>query len=234
MKRIAIITARGGSKRIPRKNIKEFLGKPIISYSIAAALESNLFDEVMVSTEDREIAEIAISYGAKVPFYRSKETADDFAATADVLKEVIEEYQKRGAHFDWLCCIYPTAPFVTAEKLRACMERVLRENGDALIPIVKFSYPPQRCFVIDGERGLKFKWPENANQRSQDLEALYHDAGQFYFAKVDRFLATGTLLLNKTLSYILNEMEVHDIDNMEDWNIAELKYRHLLEIKKEN
>lgn len=231
MKRIAIITARGGSKRIPRKNIKEFLGKPIISYSIAAALESNLFDEVMVSTEDREIAEIAISYGAKVPFYRSKETADDFAATADVLKEVIDEYQKRGAHFDWLCCIYPTAPFVTAEKLRACMERVLRENGDALIPVVKFSYPPQRCFVIDGERGLKFKWPENANQRSQDLEALYHDAGQFYFAKINRFLESGTLVFGRTFPYLLDEMEVQDIDCQEDWDIAELKYQCM--VKKE-
>lgn len=225
MSSIAIITARGGSKRIPRKNIKDFLGKPIIAYSIQAALESKIFDEVMVSTDDKEIADIAISYGAKVPFFRSEKTADDYAGTADVLKEVLEEYVKLGKNFDWMCCIYPTAPFVTANKLVECMKKVQGNNANALIPVVKFSYPPQRSFILNEKKILEYKWSEHINKRSQDLEVFYHDAGQCYFVKVDKFLECNCLVPQNTMPYVVSELEVQDIDNEDDWKIAEIKYR---------
>ena len=148
LRMVAIITARGGSKRIPRKNIKDFLGKPILSYPIEAAIQSNLFDEVMVSTEDLEIAAIAQHYGAKVPFYRSMQTANDFATTAEVLIEVIKEYEKMGKSFEWACCLYPTAPFVTANKLLKAWALLQSTDADALTPVASFSYPPQRSFKI--------------------------------------------------------------------------------------
>lgn len=224
MSRIAIITARGGSKRIPRKNSKEFCGQPILAYSIQAALESKLFDEVMVSTDDQEIARIALAYGAKVPFYRSEKTADDYATTADVLQEVLAEYKKIGKEFEWLCCIYPTAPFVTTAKLQAAFADLQVSGADALIPVVKFSYPPQRCFVIENNK-LAYKWPEYIKARSQDLESFYHDAGQFYFIKTSIFEKQLTLVPESTLPYLLDEMEVQDIDTIDDWTVAELKYQ---------
>lgn len=224
---LAIITARGGSKRIPRKNIKFFLGKPMIAYSIQSAFASKLFSEIMVSTEDKEIAKISYEYGAKVPFYRSERTADDFATTADVLCEVLECYKKKGRIFEWICCLYPTAPFVTAEKLVESWNVVKNSNANALTPVVEFSYPPQRSFNIDNGEYLKYNWPENMNKRSQDLEPFYHDVGQFYFLKVDEFLKTKSLLLDKTIPYIIKETEMQDIDNEEDWQLAEIKYKYL-------
>ena len=171
MRKIAIITARGGSKRIPRKNIRPFLGKPIMAYSIEAALQSNIFDEVMVSTEDEEIAALARRYGAKVPFYRSEKTSGDFAGTNDVLLEVLEEYEKRGEHFELGCCIYPTAPFVTAEKLTEAVGKLEAADADTLIPVVEFSYPPKRAMVIrDGM--LQFGDLRYIDSRSQDLDLL--------------------------------------------------------------
>ena len=149
MRRIAIITARGGSKRIPRKNIKEFCGKPILAYSIEAALASGLFDTVMVSTDDEEIAGIAKEYGAEVPFYRSEATSNDFATTNDVLLEVLAEYEKRGEQYDVACCIYPTAPFVTSEKLKDATKRLEDSDADTIIPVVAFSYPPQRAMIVE-------------------------------------------------------------------------------------
>lgn len=222
--KIAVITARGGSKRIPRKNIKEFCGKPILAYSIEAALNSGIFDEIMISTEDDEIAKIAQSYGAAFPFRRSEKTAGDHAMTIDVMLEVVEEYKKIGKEPDTICCIYPTAPFVTAEKLIKADELMKETNADAVIPVVKFSFPPQRCFIINGNY-MKYKWPENELKRSQDLEPFYHDAGQFYLLKTDIMKEEHTLVPNKTAPFILDEMEVQDIDNMDDWNIAEIKYK---------
>ena len=224
MKRLAIITARGGSKRIPRKNIKPFLGKPILAYSIEAAVASGLFDEVMVSTEDEEIAEIAKQYGAKVPFYRSEKTAGDFATTNDVLLEVIDEYEKRGQLFDMACCIYPTAPFVTAEKIKDAMGQLERSDADTLIPVVQFSYPPQRAMVIRNGQ-LEFKYLEYIDSRSQDLEKEYHDVGQFYCFKVPAYKENKKLMLGSILPYVVDEMEVQDIDNESDWKIAEIKYQ---------
>ena len=179
MDRIAIITARGGSKRIPKKNIKSFCGKPIIVYSIEAALESGRFDEVMVSTESREIAEIAKEAGAQVPFFRSEETSNDYATTAEVLLEVLKEYKIRGKEFKVGCCIYPTAPFVTSEKLIEGLRILEKEAADTVLPVVPFSFPPQRCLKIQ-EHVLSPVYPEYMNARSQDLEKWYHDCGQFY------------------------------------------------------
>lgn len=225
---VAIITARGGSKRIPRKNIKEFCGKPIIAYSIEAALNSGIFDEVMVSTDDEEIARIAENYGAEVPFLRSAEKADDHAPTIEVIKEVLEEYKKLGEEFDYACCIYPTAPFITSEKLKTAFETLKSSGKDALVPVVKFSFPPQRCFVIEDE-SLKYKWPENEFARSQDLEPFYHDAGQFYFQKTKTLIEGHSLVPASTAPFIVDDMEVQDIDTFDDWNIAEIKYRKMIE-----
>lgn len=222
---LCIITARGGSKRIPRKNIKEFCGKPIIAYSIQAALDSGLFSEVMVSTDDDEIASVARKFGASVPFMRSAKNSDDFATTGDVLKEVLGEYKKLGREFSNFACIYPTAPFVSAKRLKEAFEILRQKNASSLTPVVKFSFPPQRAFVLrDGY--LSYKEPQNAPKRSQDLEPLYHDAGQFYFYNTKDFLS-GT---NKGwVPLILSELEVQDIDNLEDWELAQIKYRLLNE-----
>lgn len=224
MSSIAIITARGGSKRIPRKNIKEFCGKPILAYSIEAAKDSGLFDRVMVSTEDEEIAEVARHYGAEIPFFRSESTSGDFATTNDVLLEVLAEYAKRGERFELACCIYPTAPFVTAEKLKCAVEKLLASDADTLIPVVQFSYPPQRAMIVRQGR-LVFEYPQYLDSRSQDLEPHYHDAGQFYVFRTEAFLRNKRLMVGNILPFEVSEMEVQDIDNESDWEIAEIKYR---------
>ena len=225
--KVAVITARGGSKLIPNKNIRHFCGKPILAYSIEAALQSGIFDEVMISTEDDEIAKIAQDYGAAFPFRRSEETAGDHAMTIDVMTEVVESYQKIGVRPEMVCCIYPTAPFVTAEKLKKAYTAFAESGAQALIPIVKFSFPPQRCFVVDGEY-VKFKWKEYELTRSQDLEPYYHDAGQFYMLRTDAMMEQRTMLPERTIPLICDEMEVQDIDNLEDWKIAEIKYQTMI------
>lgn len=226
MSKLAIITARGGSKRIPRKNIKPFLGKPIMNYSIEAALNSGVFDTVMVSTDDEEIAQIARAAGAEVPFMRSEETANDFATTAQVVEEVLAEYAKRGKYFDELCVIYPTAPFLTTKALQEAMQLLEGESAESVMPVVRFSFPPQRCVVIREGR-LVPKWPECMPMRSQDLEPYYHDCGQFYCAKVKSFKEQGSLITKNTIPFLQDEMNVQDIDTMEDWEIAEMKYQIL-------
>lgn len=221
---LAVITARGGSKRIPRKNIKEFCGKPIIAYSIQAALESGIFDEVMVSTDDEEIAQIAKKYGAKVPFLRSEKNSGDMAMTHEVVMEVLRQYEQAGRKFDMACCIYPTAPFLTAERLKESMEKIKESQADGVVPVVRYSFPPQRCFVI-ADGFVQYKWPENRLRRSQDLEPYYHDCGQFYLLRVQPFLEEKSMVLARTAPLIMDEMEVQDIDTEEDWNIAEMKYQ---------
>ena len=221
---LAVITARGGSKRIPRKNIKLFCGKPIIEYSIEAALDSGVFQEVMVSTDDEEIARIAKNAGAMVPFLRSKENSGDMAMTHEVLIEVLRQYQEQGIQFDKVCCIYPTAPFLTAEKLQESMEKLEQAQADGVVPVVRYSFPPQRCFVM--EAGLvEYKWPENRLKRSQDLDPWYHDCGQFYLMRVEPFLQQKSMVLQKTVPVIMDEIEVQDIDTLEDWRLAEVKYK---------
>jgi len=230
MNAVAIITARGGSKRIPRKNVKDFLGKPILLYSIEAALNSGIFEEVMVSTEDEEIAELAKKAGAVVPFMRGTENANDFATTTDVLLEVLSEYEKRGKRFEFGCCIYPTAPFVTAEKLKEGMERLMASDSDTLMPVVPFSFPPQRGMVIRDEK-LQFVQPEHALTRSQDLEHWYHDVGQFYCFRTENFKRNKILTVGNVLPFVVSELEVQDIDTISDWKIAEMKYEAMVEKK---
>lgn len=223
-KSLAIITARGGSKRIPKKNIKEFCGKPIIQYSIEAAKSSGIFDEIMVSTDDPEIKKVAEACGGKVPFMRSEATSNDMAMTHEVVLEVLEEYKKRGQEFEYVCCIYPTAPFITGEKLKESRDKLEKTGADGVVPVVAYSFPPQRCFVIrDGK--VQFQWPENRLVRSQDLEKWYHDCGQYYFMRVDSFLIKQMLIMEHTVPMIVEEMDVQDIDNYEDWELAELKYK---------
>lgn len=224
MSGVAIITARGGSKRIPRKNIRPFLGVPIIKYSIDAALGAGCFDEVMVSTDDDEIAAIARSCGAAVPFMRSAATADDHADTASVLIEVIDEYRARGRDFETLCGIYPTAPFVTARKLSDAMALLASSGAHAVLPVTRFSYPIQRSLKIEQGR-LFMNWPENYFARSQDLQPMFHDCGQFYCLRSAALRKEKKYLPEVTVPFELPDSEVQDIDTLEDWKIAEIKYQ---------
>lgn len=224
MSSVAIITARGGSKRIPKKNIKLFCGKPIIAYSIEAALQSGCFDTVMVSTDSEEIASIAKKYGAHVPFLRSTTTSNDYATTADVLCEVIHEYELRGQYYDTLCCIYPTAPFITADKLEMAIKMYHDIGGDSLIPVVRYSFPPQRAMLIrDGF--LKYQYPQYERSRSQDLEPIYHDCGQFYICSTSMLLKRKSLIGDRLIPFEIPEEEVQDIDTLSDWVLAETKYK---------
>lgn len=224
LRSVAIITARGGSKRIPRKNIKPFLARPILEYSIAAAQQAELFQEIMVSTDDEEIAQVAKRAGASVPFFRSENTSNDFATTADVIEEVLTSYERTGMCFHTACCIYPTAPFVTANAIRTAMMLLEQEQADCVIPVVKFSFPPQRGVVVKEGR-LSPKWPENMAKRSQDLEPLYHDCGQFYCLNVESFRRQKTIWMENAVPFIQDEKYVQDIDTPEDWEIAEMKYQ---------
>ena len=237
MSKVAIITARGGSKRIPGKNVKEFCGRPIISYSIQAALESALFDEVMVSTDSMEIADIARRYGAVIPFLRSAATSDDYAVMAEVLQEVLNRYETQGKTFDTMCCIYPTAPFVTGIKLQKAYDVFEKARAEMLESVVPFSYPHQRSLFLQKDF-LVYNFPEYVRARSQDLEPWYHDAGQFYFYNTEAFLKSmkedgeqGGYSL-KCVPFMLTELEVQDIDNPVDWELAEAKYRLLQKLDK--
>lgn len=227
MKPIAIITARGGSKRIPSKNIKDFCGKPIISYSIEAAINSGIFDEVMVSTDSDEIAKIALEYGATVPFMRSKENSNDYSDTTDVLNEVLDCYSELGKHYEEFCCIYPTAPFITAKKIIDSYKLLKNDEVYNVVPMVAFSFPPQRGMIV--ENGLTVPAdPAHINMRSQDLEEIIHDSGQFYWCKTKEFKKNGNILFNHTKPFIVSELEVQDIDNYSDWLLAEIKYKNML------
>lgn len=221
---LAIIPARGGSQRIPRKNIKPFLGKPIILYSIEAAKEAKIFLEIMVSTDDAEIADIAKKCGATVPFMRSPETADDHASLASVVKEALTRYAKRGIEFDAFCCILATAPLIRKEQLRNTF-RVLEETQvSGIVPVVQFDFPPQRAFRITNDK-LSMIWPEHRLTRSQDLEPHFHDAGMFYWCRTDTFQKVPTLYPQGALPLLLQAHEAQDIDTLDDWSLAELKYR---------
>jgi pseudaminic acid cytidylyltransferase len=224
---IAIIPARGGSKRIPNKNMRDFLGKPIISYSIKAALESSLFNKVIVSTDSNEIAAIAKQYGASVPFMRSAENSGDYSTTADVISEVLSKLIESGESYDAVCCIYPTAPFVTAEKLIESYTLLNSGNYDSVLPVCAFSYPIQRSLKLNERGQATWMYPQFENARSQDLEKSFHDAGQFYWMKTASFIKEKKIVSNNTGAIILDELEVQDIDNEADWKLAELKYQRL-------
>jgi N-acylneuraminate cytidylyltransferase len=225
MKNLAIIPARGGSKRIPRKNILPFIGKPIIAYSIQAALDSGLFEEVMVSTDDEEIAEVAIRYGAKVPFLRSSENANDYAGIADVIVEVVQKYQSMGEDIENICCIFSTAPLISPTRIAEAYHKLIEEKYDSVCPIVAFSYPILRGLEFNEKNQLQMIWPEYLQARSQDLKPAYHDSGSFYWAKTDALIEQKTLFCKNGNAIILPETEVQDIDNETDWKLAELKYQ---------
>ena len=221
MARLAIIPARGGSKRIPRKNIKNFHGKPIIAYSIEAALKSGLFDEVMVSTDDVEIKNISLELGAKVPFLRSENTSNDTATTLEVIREVLESYKKEDRTFDEVCCIYPTAPLMKSSHLTAGLD-LLENEIASVFPVVPFSFPILRSLKLDEDNFVSMNWPEYSHTRSQDLPAAYHDAGQWYWLRPE--LISNSLYSDNSKVIILSEMEVQDIDNESDWKMAEVKW----------
>lgn len=224
MKTLCLIPARGGSKRLPRKNIRSFLGKPIIAYAIRAALDSGLFDEVMVSTDDEEIAAKAKEYGARVPFYRSPENADDHATTLDVVREVLGRYP---TDFDRVCCLYATAPFIQPSHLRAAAQLLDESGADCVFPVLRYGFPVQRSVVLDAAGRVRMRQPEYQTARSQDLEPVFHDAGQFYFFRPAPVLAAGRLWTDDTRALELPETEAHDIDTETDWQLAEMKYRLL-------
>jgi pseudaminic acid cytidylyltransferase len=224
MKRLAIIPARGGSKRIPKKNMRDFHGQPIIGYAIQLALKSNLFDEVFVSTDDEEIAAYALDQGAHVPVLRTAKNSDDYATTSDVLEEVLMYYHKLGIEPSMCCCIYPTAPLLVETDLIEALEVFTTGTFDTLISAVAFDFPIQRAFKRTASGTVELIQPEKITTRSQDLETCYHDAGAFYFFHAAKFLSTKNLWEGKVGSYLLPETRVQDIDTETDWQMAELKY----------
>lgn len=225
MKALCIIPARGGSKRIPRKNVRLFAGRPIIGYPIEAALQSGCFDEVMVSTDDAEIATIARECGATVPFLRSVENSTDHAGSNDVFAEVLQRYAAAGRTFEFACGIYPTAALLTPARLREGFERLRSdETLTTVLPVQRFSFPIQRAVALRGGRLAMFQ-PEHFKSRSQDLEPAYHDGGQWYWLRVEAFLRTRELMGPSCAALVLSEREAQDIDNEDDWTLAELKYQ---------
>jgi pseudaminic acid cytidylyltransferase len=228
MRSIAIIPARVGSKRIPGKNIRDFLGKTVISYSIEAALHSGLFDEVMVSTDDQTIADIAVINGAQVPFIRSGENSSDEAGTEDVVREVLLKYQELGKSFDFVCCIYPVNPFLTPEILQNSFSKIIDGNFNNVFPVIRFSSPIQRALIIKPGDRIGMREPQFLNSRSQELEPCFHDAGMFYLMKTIPFLNTGLLWDTNTGFIEVSELAAQDIDNESDWKLAELKFKMLL------
>lgn len=226
IKTLAVIPARGGSKRIPRKNIRPFIDKPIILYSIDAVLKARLFDEVMVSTDDLEIADLSRAHGAQIPFLRSAETSDDHSTISDVLGEVLERYESRGKRFENICVVYPAAPFVTTARIKQGFELLCGGHYDAVFYVVRYCHPTQRALTIDGGR-LSFIHPENASKRSQDLEPTFHDAGQLFWITRRAFVREKSVFVENIGAVELPEREAHDIDTLDDWELAELKYRSL-------
>ena len=231
MSNLCIIPARGGSKRIPRKNIRDFCGKPIIAYSIEAALKSEIFDEVMVSTEDEEIAEVARKHGASVPFMRSAETASDFAITANVLDEVLQKYDELGQNFKVMSCLYSTSPLVTADELRQASKVLDNKGTDSVVAVTDFDFPPQRAFLLSEDGHVAWERPEFAKTRSQDLPKTAHDCGRFYFIKTDAWAKHHTFVTPNCRGFHIDSSLVQDIDTESDWHMAELKYRLLTEQK---
>ncbi len=230
MKKICIIPARGGSKRIPRKNVKLFLGKPVISYSIEAAKNSGLFDEIMVSTDDQEIADTAKQLGASVPFLRSPENSNDFATTMDVLKEVLAEYKKSGTEFTHVCCIYPVAPLIQTKHIIEGFELLINSQCNSVIPVTTFEYPVWRSFKKSKDDVLSYQYPEHKSTRSQDLDELFHDIGQWYWSHSECINVHDSLVTENTKGLEIPMIHVQDIDNEQDWMLAEFKYRFLNEI----
>jgi N-acylneuraminate cytidylyltransferase len=222
--RIAMIPARGGSKRIPRKNIKPFHGKPMIAYSIEAAQKSGCFDKIIVSTDDQEITDVALEYGAEVPFLRPANISDDYSTTMDVIQHSIQWCESQNMTVDLLCCIYATAPFVLPSDLSAGLEAVSASGVDYAFSATSFAFPIQRAISLNENGTVQMFQPEHLNTRSQDLEEAYHDAGQFYWGKVSAFKAGKPFFSNSSKAILLPRKRVQDVDTQEDWELAEALY----------
>ncbi|HHC7308830.1 TPA: pseudaminic acid cytidylyltransferase [Vibrio campbellii] len=219
--KVAIIPARGGSKRIPRKNIKAFHGKPMIAYSIEAAIASGCFDKVIVSTDDVEIAAVAEAHGAHVPFLRPADISDDYATTMDVMAHAIHWCQDEGWDIDAVCCLYATAPFVLPKDLQQGYALLQGEGVQFAFSATSFPFPIQRAIKLDSEGSVSMFSPENEQVRSQDLEEAYHDAGQFYWGKTRAFLEKYSIFSPHSKAVLLPRNRVQDIDTPEDWELAE-------------
>ncbi len=230
--RIAVIPARGGSKRIPGKNIKPFLGKPMIAYSIESAKASGVFDRILVSTDSREIADIAEKFGAEVPFMRPPELSDDHATTDAVVLHSLGWINANWGQADYICCIYSTAPFVRSEYLRKGFETLVKEKATSAFSVTSFPYPIFRALKIEGDGRLKMFWPEHRTTRSQDLPEAYHDAGQFYWADARKYEKERKLISSDAVPVVLPRKLVQDIDTPEDWERAELMYKSLFHNEK--
>lgn len=218
---IAIIPARGGSKRIPRKNIKEFCGKPMIAYAINAAKASGLFDHIVVSTDDEEIAKIAKALGAETPFERPTELANDFTATVPVIAHAIEVCRNLGWTFDYVCCIYPSVPFIQIDDLRGAFASLTSSDADYSFPVTEYPSAIQRALKLLSNGKMQPFYPEFQLIRTQDLESAYYDAGQFYWGKVDAWL-TNPKVHSSSLGYTIPNWRVVDIDTSDDWVRAEM------------
>jgi N-acylneuraminate cytidylyltransferase len=225
--KLCVIPARGGSKRIPRKNIKEFCGKPMIAYSIQAALESGSFDKVIVSTDDVEIGEVAKSFGAQMPFTRPAELSNDHAGTIPVIKHAIEWFETQGEMPTEVCCLYATAPFVRPSSIQKAYEQLQQNHAEYCFTVTSFPFPIQRAIKLTQENRVEMFYPEYFNVRSQDLEEAYHDAGQFYWGKATAWKAEKPLFSDAASPFVLPRYLVQDIDTPEDWKRAEMMYQVL-------
>ena len=225
---IAIIPARGASKRIPKKNIKNFCGKPIILWSIEEAIKSKCFEKIIVSTDDEEIANLVKSHGVDVPFMRPKELSDDYTETIPVIAHAIKQHTKIHQSPTNVCCIYAAAPFIRAIDLQICLEKLENSTAEFTFPATSYAYPIQRSFRIRNNLRAEMFQPEYSNSRSQDLEEAYHDAGQFYWGKAEAFKQKKPIFSNSATPYILPRYLVQDIDTIEDWKRAELMYQVLI------
>lgn len=226
--KIAVIPARGGSKRIPNKNIRNFCGKPIIAYSISAAKQTGIFDKIIVSTDSEKIADVSREYGAEIPFMRPPELADDFSGTDSVVLHALEWMIKQtGCQASYVCCIYATAPFVRPEFLLKGLEMLTKEKASAVFSVTTFSYPILRALKVAKTGRMEMFWPEYRLSRSQDLSEAYHDAGQFYWADAKSFLEEKSFFSKNALPFILPRYLVQDIDTPEDWERAELMLKTL-------
>ena len=225
--KICVIPARGGSKRIPKKNIRVFCGKPMISWSIEAAISSDIFDKVLVSTDDKEISQVARNYGAEVPFLRPKELADDYTGTIPVIKHSIEWVNNNISNVEYACCIYPTAPFIENDYLVKGLENLINLNADYSFSVTTFPYPIQRALKIIDSNQIRMFQPENFNKRTQDFCEAYHDAGQFYWGKATSWINKKKLFEGNSIPVIIPRYKVQDIDNEEDWKRAENMFKNL-------
>jgi len=222
---VAVIPARGGSKRIPHKNIKPFCGKPMIAYSIETAKNAGIFDRIIVSTDSKEIASIAKDFGAEIPFMRPVELADDFAGTDAVILHALKWLIKDGEKIDYICCIYATAPFVKAEYIIKGYNLLREKNAASCFSVTTYPFPIFRSLKINSQNRLEMFWPEYRETRSQDLTEAYHDAGQFYWANVTNYLKEKQFYSKNAVPVVLPRYLVQDIDTIEDWNTAELMFR---------